>query len=179
MDKPVEFRRRGRGYDINDVNDFISRENIRFNKLEEDYNKRIRDLESNIDQLNAQIEENENDKTKIVSLEIEKTELKDKISSLEAVISEKDVIIDGLKSAVDSANTKLDIANSIIEDLKNKPTPPQSVPVINTRTAYDDAIIEKANKYDSICNNIDEILAFGLSGNSDISFLYISMLNVG
>ena len=130
MDKPVEFRRRGRGYDINDVNDFISRENIRFNK------------------------------TKIVSLEIEKTELKDKISSLEAVISEKDVIIDGLKSAVDSANTKLDIANSIIEDLKNKPTPPQSVPVINTRTAYDDAIIEKANKYDSICNNIDEILAF-------------------
>ena len=49
MDKPIEFRRRGRGYDRDDVNEFISRENIRFNKLEESYNKRIRDLENEVD----------------------------------------------------------------------------------------------------------------------------------
>ncbi len=163
MDKPVEFRRRGRGYDKNDVNEFISRENIRFNKLEEEYNKTIRDLEREIDRLNMQIAESENDKEQIVTLEIAVSELKEKIVTLDASVSEKDVIIDGLKTAVDNANRKLDMANSIIDDLKNKPAVPYSAS--SEKASYaesycDDSIIEKAQKYDAICDNIDEIFSF-------------------
>ena len=162
MDKPVEFRRRGRGYDKNDVNEFISRENIRFNKLEEEYNIKIRNLEKNIESLNEQLASSEDDKAQIVNLEIKISELKDDISALKASLSEKDAIIDGMKSAVDNANYKLDMANSIIEDLKNKPAVPCSAPAtdaMHKNACYDDSVIEKAQKYDSICDNIDEIFA--------------------
>ncbi len=162
MDKPVEFRRRGRGYDRNDVNEFISRENIRFNKLEEEYNSRIRNLENDIEKLSEQIASSEDDKAQIVSLEIQISELKDNISSLETSLTEKDAIIDGMKSAVDNANYKLDMANSIIEDFKNKPVVPCSAPITESthNNTFDDSVIEKAQKYDSICDNIDEIFAF-------------------
>lgn len=158
MDKPIEFRRRGRGYDKNDVNQFISKENIRFNKLEEEYNKTIRDLEREIDRLNTQISESENDKAQIVALEISVSELKEQISALDTSVAEKDAIIDGLKTAVDNANHKLDMANSMIEDMKNKPAIPCPTPA--PEVLYDDSVIEKAKKYDSICDNIDEIFAF-------------------
>lgn len=163
MDKPVEFRSRGRGYDKNDVNEFISRENIRFNKLEEEYNKTIREQEKNIEDLSKQLSETENNKLQIVNLEIENSTLKERISDLEASASEKDAIIDGLKSAVDNANQKLDMANSIIDDLKNKPTvvsAAESRDVSYKNAYYDDSVIDKAQKYDSICDNIDEIFAF-------------------
>ena len=159
MDKPVEFRRRGRGYDKNDVNEFISKENIRFNKLEEEYNKTIRDHEREIDRLNIQIAESENEKAQIVTLEIAISELKEKIIALNTSVSEKDTIIDGLKTAVDNANHKLDIANSMIEDLKNKAVV-SGIPVASDSLCYDESVIEKAQKYDSICDNIDEIFAF-------------------
>lgn len=158
MDKPVEFRRRGRGYDKNDVNQFISKENIRFNKLEEEYNKTIRELEREIDKLNVQIAESEDDKAQIATLEIAISELKERIIALDTSVSEKDAIIDGLKTAVDNANSKLDVANSMIEDLKNRPSVPCRQP--SSDVEYDDTIIEKAKKYDSICDNIDEIFAF-------------------
>ncbi len=157
MDKPIEFRRRGRGYDKNDVNEFISKENIRFNKLEEDYNRTIRDLEKEVDRLNLLIEVSKDDKSKIEALELSLSELKDKIAVLEMTLSEKDAIIDGLKAAVDQANHRLDMANSMIEELKN-------TSVLDNPSKcdvhYDNSIIEKARKYDTICDNIDEIFAF-------------------
>lgn len=158
MDKPVEFRRRGRGYDRNDVNEFISKENIRFNKLEEEYTKTIRDLEREIDKLNVQVAEADDDKEQIVSLERAIVGLNERIVALDASISEKDTIIDGLKTAVDNANHKLDMANSMIEELKNRPS--ASVNVSSNEPAYDDNIIEKAKRYDAICDNVDEIFAF-------------------
>ncbi|MBR4880661.1 MAG: hypothetical protein IKU19_01935 [Clostridia bacterium] len=157
MDKPIEFRRRGRGYDKNDVNEFISKENIRFNKLEQEYNKTIRDLEREIDKLNMQINESEDDKAQIVKLEISIAELKEKINDLKTSISEKDTIIDGLKSAVDNANKKLDLANSMIEELRNRPEVPCSA--YSSDMAYDDSVVEKARQYDAICDNVDEIFA--------------------
>ncbi len=162
MDKPIEFRRRGRGYDKNDVNEFISRENIRFNKIEEEYNRTIRELESEVEKLTAQLSEKENDKEYIITLEMEISDLKDKIASLESSLSEKDTIIDGLKSAVDNANSKLDMANSIIEDQKNKSNPHYTSAPEPTyqNTYYDDEVIEKAQKYDAISESIDEIFAF-------------------
>ncbi|MBQ4561102.1 MAG: hypothetical protein IJA55_02070 [Clostridia bacterium] len=176
MDKPIEFRSRGRGYDKNDVNEFISRENIRFNKLEEEYNKTIREQEKSIEDLNKQLSESEEKKLQIVNLEIENSTLKDKIGVLESEIAEKDTIIDGLKTAVDSANEKLELANSIIDDFNSKaltadsesvdePVPePEPEPIrveASVSTAYyDDSVIDKAIKYDAICDNIDEIFAF-------------------
>ena len=163
MDKPIEFRRRGRGYDKNDVNEFISRENIRFNKLEEEYNKTIRELENEISDLNSRLAEAENDKEQIINLEIEISDLKNKIVSSESTLSEKDTIIDGLKSAVDNANKKLDIANSIIDDLRSKPLSSYTIPApepVSRNEYYEDSVIEKARKYDTICESIDEIFAF-------------------
>ena len=167
MDKPIEFRRKGRGYNKDDVNDFISRENIRFNKLEESYNKMIKDLEKEIADLKSKLNDNEADKTRIIELEIKISDLQEKLESNRNLLSEKDAIIDGLKSAVDNANEKLNIANSMVDDLKQKAAVPSPAPVsapnpnpVSTFRTYDDSIVEKAEKYDSICNKVDEILAF-------------------
>ena len=164
MDKPIEFRRRGRGYDRDDVNEFISRENIRFTKLEESYNKRIRDLENEVDALNKKISETDDDKSRIAELENELSQSDNRIESLNSTVSEKDAIIDGLKSALDTANENLEAANSLIDDLRSKPDQSQSPAGQLAQTAltvtYDETILEKAHKYDTICDNIDEIFAF-------------------
>ena len=161
MDKPVEFRRQARGYNKDDVNDFISRENIRFNKLEESYNKTIKEREREIAELNQTITENEADKERIVELEIKISELQQSVDGFNETLGEKDAIIDGLKSALDSTNEKLNVANTLIDDLKNRPAVPCSVPEPSySYRQYDDSVIEKAEKYDSICDKVDEILAF-------------------
>lgn len=159
MDKPIEFRSRGRGYDKNDVNEFISKENIRFNKIEEEYKRTIRDLEREIEKLSAQIKEAEGDKAQIVSLEASISEFEKKIDNLDTSLTEKDAIIDGLKSAVDNANQKLEMANSMIEDLKKPTSVPRPAAIADPGNC-EDSVIEKAKKYDSLCNSIDEIFAF-------------------
>ena len=46
----------------------------------------------------------------------------------------------------------------MIEELKNRPL--VSCSSASSSVIYDDDIIDKAQKYDAICDNIDEIFAF-------------------
>ena len=50
----------------------------------------------------------------------------------------------------------------MVDDLKNRPTSTVAAPIVTAAPTpcCDDSILEKAKKYDSICDNIDEIFAF-------------------
>lgn len=155
MDKPIEFRRQARGYNREDVNSFISRENIRFSKLEESYAAKLKDAEQQISDLNTKIDEFDSQSDKICQLESELSALKSEIEKSKEVIAEKDAIIEGLKNALDGANEKLDIANGIIDDYKSAPK--------SEAVEYSDDIIEKAEKFDAVYDKVDEILEFAKS----------------
>lgn len=159
MDRPIKFRRQMRGYNKNDVNEFITEENIRFNKIEESYVSKIKDLEHEIETLRAELAKLDEQQARIIELELCVTELKDDIETKTRLISEKDAIIEGLKSSADSANERLAVANSIIENLQNS-TQNATPSTIIADTTLDEEIIEKAEKYDAICDKVDEILGF-------------------
>lgn len=167
MDRPIEFRRQLKGYNRDDVNNFISEENIRFNKIEENYVKTIRENETEISDLKQKLNDVDMHLEKIAELEIKISQLESALNSSSNTIVEKDTIIEGLKSAVDSSNEKLTLANTIIDDLRKEQvskasaaiSTPEPVRIVR-EPVYDDAIIEKAEKYDAICDKVDEIFAF-------------------
>ena len=167
MDRPIEFRRQMKGYNRDDVNNFISEENIRFNKIEESYQKTIKENEKEITELKQKLNSIDEHLDKIAELEIKISQLESALDSSSSTIVEKDTIIEGLKSAVDSANEKLDMANSIIDDMKKESDKASPAPLPYTENmrvikepVYDSSIIEKAEKYDAICEKVDEIFAF-------------------
>lgn len=167
MNNPIEFRRQTRGYNRDDVNEFISQENIRFNKLEESYLKSIKEYEKENSELREKLDEINEHKDKIVELELNISQLESALDSSSQTITEKDAIIEGLKSACDSSNEKLMAANALIDDLRKQnavaasvPAPEPKVIVREPAYSYDSSVLEKAEKYDSICDKVDEIFAF-------------------
>lgn len=165
MNNPIEFRRQTRGYNREDVNEFISQENIRFNKLEESYLKTIKEYERENSELKQQLSEIDLHKDKIVEHELKIAGLEASLESSTQAIAEKDAIIEGLKTACDSSNEKLTIANSLIDDLRKQISaqPVAAEPKVIVREpsySYDSSVLEKAEKYDSICDKVDEIFAF-------------------
>ncbi len=165
MNNPIEFRRQTRGYNRDDVNEFISQENIRFNKLEESYLKSIKEHEKEIEELRKMLSEVDEHKEKIIELELQISKLNSDLDLSVQAIAEKDAIIEGLKVACDSSNEKLDMANSLIDDLRKQSSviPEAREPKVIVREpsySYDSSVLEKAEKYDSICDKVDEIFAF-------------------
>lgn len=155
MDKPIQFRTKMRGYNKDDVNKFISEENIRFNKLEESYIKTIKEKEKEIEELYARLDQEKGLEQRLAECEADLAELNSKLDAQCSVIEEKDAIIDGLKTAVDSTNERLAIANTIIDELRAKA---ESAPAVTD--PVDAEFIDKAEKYDAIYDKVDEILNF-------------------
>ena len=160
MDRPIKFRRQMRGYNKNDVNEFITEENIRFNKIEESYVKKVKELEDEIAALRSELSQIDEHRDRIIELELSVAELNSELENKTKLINEKDAIIEGLKSTADSANERLATANSIIDNLKNSHTVAVSASSYVSDSDLDDEIIEKAEKYDAICDKVDEILNF-------------------
>ena len=168
MDKPVEFRTAMRGYNKEDVNSYISNENIRFNRLEASLNKAIDDKEKEISELQSQIAGFRAKDDEIKRLEDLVLSLRSDIDYQNEKLEEKDTVIEGMKKAVDAANEALDTANERITALQNESelnsfsneTPHNSSLDYSYQAAYDQTVIEKAQKYDDICTQIEEILLY-------------------
>ena len=154
MEKNVEFRKAMRGYNKEDVNKFISDENIRFNRLEESYTKKIDERDREIGELlnklsivTAAEEENRRLNSVIDSLHGD-------ITDLNCKITEKDLLIEGLRDAVSQANSQI---QSLEESVAN-------IESCRTTIVNEDPDIEiykeKAERYDAIYEQVDEILNF-------------------
>jgi len=154
MEKNVEFRKAMRGYNKEDVNKFISDENIRFNRLEESYTKKIDERDREIGELlnklsivTAAEEENRRLNSVIDSLHSD-------ITDLNCKITEKDLLIDGLRDAVTQANTQIQALEESVANIESRPV---------TAVADNSGIElyrEKAERYDAIYEQVDEILNF-------------------
>lgn len=154
MEKSVEFRRAMRGYNKEDVNKFISEENIRFNRLEANYTKTIDEKDREIGELlnklslvNAAEEENRRLNNIIEGLRSDITELNCKIT-------EKDLLIDGLRDAVSRANTQIQSLEESVANIESRPV------TVVTDNEELELYREKAERYDAIYEQVDEILAF-------------------
>lgn len=154
MEKSVEFRRAMRGYNKEDVNKFISEENIRFNRLEANYTKTIDEKDREIGELlnklslvNAAEEENKRLNNIIEGLRKDITELNCKIT-------EKDLLIDGLRDAVSQANSQIQSLEESVANIESRPV------VVAADNSELEIYREKAERYDAIYEQVDEILAF-------------------
>ena len=149
MDKNIEFRKAMRGYNTEDVNRFISEENVRFNRLEENYLKTIEEKDKTISDLSDEINVLKQSEQKICDLNIKIELLESHTSQLNTIIEEKDSIIDGLKTALHKANEK---SFDIEKESRNR--------VVSIVDPDIEIYREKAEKYDAIYNQVDEILNF-------------------
>lgn len=154
MEKKIEFRRAMRGFNKEDVNRFISEENVRFNRLEASYTKQLDEKDREIGELlgklslvNAAEEENKRLNEVINTLHAD-------ITALNCKLTEKELLIDGLNEAIESYNEKISALENAVSDLDNR----------KTVSAYSDRDLEiykeKAERYDEIYDQVDEILAF-------------------
>lgn len=184
MDNAIEFRNQMRGYNKADVNNFISRENMRFNKLEESYNRTIKSLELELEELKANADASQTDKDVISGLEQQIHELEAALNVQIEESAEKDSTITALNADITAHKEQLERADFIINELNEQltaakaampapqpapvqiqatapaPVPAQPEPQVVHQPKLDSDIIEKAEKYDNICDKIDEILAF-------------------
>ncbi len=165
MDNPIKFRRSMQGYKKEDVNNYISRENIRITKLEESYKKNIKELEKELLEAKEKITDSEAKILLLREQEIEILDLRSTINDKDALIEEKDTIIEGLKSAVDSSNLKLSEAEASINELREKLLDTQNsvgstLPYRRSIQEQELTMAEKAEKYDLLFEKVDEILAF-------------------
>lgn len=149
MDKNIEFRKAMRGYNTEDVNRFISEENVRFNRLEENYLKTIEEKDKTISRLNFEIGVLKQSEQVIYDLNKKIELLQAEISQLNTAVEEKDSIIDGLKSALDKANEK---TYDFEKESRNR--------VVSIVDPDIEIYREKAEKYDAIYDQVDEILNF-------------------
>lgn len=149
MDKNIEFRKQMRGYNTEDVNRFISEENVRFNKIEERYKKDADEMSVRIKELEYKLEESKKSDAEIRDLMIKNELLTSELESLKTSLSEKDVLIESMKEELEKADEKM-------SELKRIP----DSRIISTVTPDMELYREKAEKYDAICDRVDEILNF-------------------
>lgn len=149
MDKNIEFRKQMRGYNTEDVNRFISEENVRFNKIEERYKKDADEMSVRIKELEYKLEESKKSDAEIRDLMIKNELLTSELESLKTSLSEKDVLIESMKEELEKADEKM-------SELKRIP----DSRIISTVTPDMELCREKAEKYDAICDRVDEILNF-------------------
>lgn len=153
MEKKIEFRKAMRGYNREDVNRFISEENVRFNRLEANYNRQLEEKDREIGELlgklslvNAAEEENKRLNGIIETLHAD-------ITTLNCKLTEKEMLIDGLNDAIQGYSEKIKALEDAVADLDSRKTP-----------AYESEELElyrdKAERYDAIYDQVDEILAF-------------------
>ncbi|MBR5515812.1 MAG: hypothetical protein IKU52_06385 [Clostridia bacterium] len=149
MDKNIEFRKQMRGYNTDDVNRFISEENVRFNNIEEGYKKSIDEKTKMISELEMKLNSLKDNESEIQDLKIRNELLHSEIDSLNDKLKEKDVIIESLKDALDKANDRI---VDLERDSKKR--------VITAVDPDIEIYREKAEKFDAIYAQVDDILEF-------------------
>ena len=144
MDAPkVIFRKKMGGYNKEDVNKYITSENQRFMRAKSDYQKSLADRDREIERITDEL-----------------NTLRDVNTSATSTLSEQNHLIESYKDTIVELETRIKEMEETIahlEEVKDDPIYQKNEVVI------DESVFDKAKSYDSLCAQVDEILAYAKS----------------